>query len=83
MSGEITINYHCADSFFDSGIDLMGAGQGREGPGWGPPFTLPISLLPLSRPLRTIPEIFIKNVLHNDIFPGHSNSLMTLVEHNF
>ena len=36
-----------------------------------------------SRPSPTsiwsIPEIFIKNILHSDIFPGHSSSLMTLV----
>ena len=40
-----------------------------------------------SRPSPTsiwsIPEIFIKNILHSDIFPGHSSSLMTLVNDRF
>ena len=34
---------------------------------------------PCPAPIRYIPEIFIKNILHNDIFPGHSSSLMILV----
>ena len=34
---------------------------------------------PCPAPIRSIPEIFIKNILHSDIFPGHSSSLMTLV----
>ena len=33
---------------------------------------------PCPAPIRSIPEISIKNILHSDIFPGHSCSLMTL-----
>ena len=34
---------------------------------------------PCPRLIWSIPEIFIKNTLHSDIFPGHSSSLMTFV----
>ena len=53
------------------GIDLMGAGQGWEGPGWARPSSY---LVTGPAPIRSIPEIFIKNILRSDIFPGHSSS---------
>ena len=64
----------------------MGAGQGREGPGWVRPslclVTEPTQAPGPSRPcpalISCIPGIFIKNNLHSRIFPGHSSSLMTL-----
>ena len=43
-------------------------GKARQGP-----------FRPCPAPIRSIPEIFIKNILHSDIFPGHSSYLMTLV----
>ena len=49
----------------------MWAGQGREGPGWARPSlylgTGPVTAC--SAPIRYIPEIFIKNILHSHIFP--------------
>ena len=50
----------------------------------GPPLTLlgnrarPGSSRPCPTPIWFILEIFIKNILHSHIFPGHSSSIMTL-----
>ena len=63
-----------------SGIKLMGAGEA-----WLDPL---LTLLgnwailspshPCPTPIRSIPEISIKNILHNDTLLGHSSSLLTL-----
>ena len=71
-------------------IKIYGVGQGRDKPWWtqlpsrmrGGPNQVPPAA-PLSYPIRYIPEIFIKNILQNDIFPGHSSSLMTLEQTTF
>ena len=58
--------------------------KGVHGPGWDHPLrTLlgnwahPSPSRPCPVPIRFIPEIFIKNILPSQIFPGHSSSLMT------
>ena len=58
------------------GIELMGGGTRAGGACLGPPRHLPGG--PCPAPISSILEIFIKNILHSHIFPGHSSSLMTL-----
>ena len=60
---------------------LMKEGQGRGGPvpEQSEGRAQPGPSRPCPAPIRSITEIFIKNILHSHIFPGHSSSLMTLI----
>ena len=70
-------------NIFDKNFENIpyGVEQGREGTGLARPssylVTGPIKACPA--PIRSIPKIFIKNILHSDIFPGHSSSFMTFL----
>ena len=60
----------------NSGMDLMGGGT-WTGRAWlvnGKWAYQGLSRI-CPAPIRSIPEIFIKNILLSDIFPGHSSPL--------
>ena len=85
MTGENVIVQNIFDINF--GNKPYGGGTRVEG-AWGRPQLpsrvrggpnqVPTPSHPCPAPIRSIPKIFIKDILQNDIFPGHSSSLMIL-----
>ena len=75
-------------NIFDKNFGNRPYGGTRAGGAWAGPvpeqsegWAQPDPSRPNPTPIRSIPEIFIKNIRHSHIFPGHSSSLMTLATH--